>query len=73
LARLGTLGTGNHFMESCLDEADAVWVMLHSGSRGVGGCIGSYGLPLEGAPAEFAVDTVQSPTSDAAKVDFVER
>lgn len=33
---LGTLGTGNHFVEVCLDENDAVWFMLHSGSRGVG-------------------------------------
>src|SRR5262249_53085326 len=32
---LGTLGTGNHFIEVCLDEAQRVWVMLHSGSRGV--------------------------------------
>jgi tRNA-splicing ligase RtcB len=39
---LGTLGTGNHFIELCLDEADAVWVMLHSGSRGIGNAIGSY-------------------------------
>lgn len=39
---LGTLGTGNHFIELCLDEADQVWVMLHSGSRGVGNRIGSY-------------------------------
>jgi tRNA-splicing ligase RtcB len=39
---LGTLGTGNHFIEVCLDETDAVWVMLHSGSRGVGNRIGSY-------------------------------
>lgn len=38
---LGTLGTGNHFIELCLDEADRVWVMLHSGSRGVGNKIGS--------------------------------
>ena len=38
---LGTLGTGNHFIEVCLDEADGVWVMLHSGSRGVGNRIGS--------------------------------
>ena len=37
---LGTLGTGNHFIELCLDEADHVWVMLHSGSRGVGNAIG---------------------------------
>ncbi|MGR8953276.1 MAG: RtcB family protein, partial [Gammaproteobacteria bacterium] len=34
LAHLGTLGTGNHFIEICLDENDAVWIMLHSGSRG---------------------------------------
>ncbi len=39
---LGTLGTGNHFIELCLDEADRVWIMLHSGSRGVGNRIGSY-------------------------------
>ncbi|BFM13291.1 RtcB family protein [Simiduia litorea] len=39
---LGTLGTGNHFIEICLDEADAVWVMLHSGSRGVGNRIGTH-------------------------------
>lgn len=38
---LGTLGTGNHFIEVCLDEAERVWVMLHSGSRGVGNRIGS--------------------------------
>jgi len=39
---LGTLGTGNHFIEVCLDEAGGVWVMLHSGSRGPGNRIGSY-------------------------------
>ncbi len=39
---LGTLGTGNHFIELCLDEADRVWLMLHSGSRGIGNRIGSY-------------------------------
>jgi tRNA-splicing ligase RtcB len=39
---LGTLGGGNHFVEICLDEQDRVWVMLHSGSRGVGNKIGSY-------------------------------
>lgn len=37
---LGTLGTGNHFIEICLDEEQRVWVMLHSGSRGVGNAIG---------------------------------
>ena len=36
LAQCGTLGGGNHFIELCLDSADGVWVMLHSGSRGIG-------------------------------------
>ena len=40
--QLGTLGGGNHFIELCLDESDAVWVMLHSGSRGIGNRIGRY-------------------------------
>ena len=43
---LGTLGTGNHFIEICLDEADRVWFMLHSGSRGVGNKIGRYFIEL---------------------------
>jgi tRNA-splicing ligase RtcB len=43
---LGTLGTGNHFIEVCLDEADAVWFMLHSGSRGVGNAIGTHFIAL---------------------------
>ncbi len=43
---LGTLGTGNHFIEVCLDEADRVWFMLHSGSRGVGNRIGTYFIEL---------------------------
>ncbi len=40
--QLGTLGTGNHFIEICLDEDGNVWIMLHSGSRGVGNRIGTY-------------------------------
>jgi tRNA-splicing ligase RtcB len=40
--QLGTLGGGNHFIELCLDEQDRVWVMLHSGSRGIGNRIGQY-------------------------------
>ena len=43
---LGTLGTGNHFIEVCLDENEQVWFMLHSGSRGVGNRIGSYFIDL---------------------------
>ena len=43
---LGTLGTGNHFVEVCLDEADRVWLMLHSGSRGVGNRIARIFIEL---------------------------
>ena len=43
---LGTLGTGNHFIELCLDEAWQVWVMLHSGSRGIGNKIGTLYVEL---------------------------
>jgi len=46
LNHLGTLGTGNHFIEVCLDESEAVWFMLHSGSRGVGNRMGSYFIEL---------------------------
>ncbi|MFC7780458.1 RtcB family protein [Legionella taurinensis] len=43
---LGTLGGGNHFIEICLDDSHQVWLMLHSGSRGVGNCIGTYFIEL---------------------------
>jgi len=44
--QVGTLGGGNHFIEVCLDESQNVWVMLHSGSRGVGNIIGNYFIKL---------------------------
>lgn len=44
--QLGTLGGGNHFIEICLDERNRVWLMLHSGSRGVGNAIGTYFIEL---------------------------
>jgi tRNA-splicing ligase RtcB len=40
--QLGSLGSGNHFIELCIDENQDVWVMLHSGSRGIGNMIGTY-------------------------------
>jgi tRNA-splicing ligase RtcB (3'-phosphate/5'-hydroxy nucleic acid ligase) len=46
LNHLGTLGTGNHFVEVCLDEEQRVWFMLHSGSRGVGNAIGCHFIEL---------------------------
>ena len=42
IAQLGTLGGGNHFIELCIDEADQIWLMLHSGSRGIGNVLGRY-------------------------------
>jgi tRNA-splicing ligase RtcB len=62
--QLGTLGTGNHFIELCLDEAGAVWVMLHSGSRGAGNRIGSYFI--ERAKAEMRRWLINLPDQDLA-------
>ncbi len=61
---LGTLGTGNHFIEVCLDEAQHVWVMLHSGSRGVGGRIGSYFIAA--AKEEMKRFNIHMPDKDLA-------
>ena len=61
---LGTLGTGNHFIEVCLDEADRIWIMLHSGSRGVGNRIGSYFIRL--AKAEMERWFITLPDTDLA-------
>lgn len=46
VTQLGTLGGGNHFIEICVDESSAVWVMLHSGSRGIGNAIGQHFIQL---------------------------
>jgi tRNA-splicing ligase RtcB len=50
--QLGTLGGGNHFIEVCLDEKDAVWVMLHSGSRHIGKTIGEAAIHMAREVAE---------------------
>ena len=44
--QMGTLGSGNHFIELCLDEQQQLWIMLHSGSRGIGNAIGNYFIEL---------------------------
>ncbi len=44
--QMGSLGGGNHFIEVCLDESDQVWVMLHSGSRGIGNALADYFIQL---------------------------
>ncbi len=46
ICQMGTLGGGNHFIELCLDESQRLWVMLHSGSRGIGNALGNYFIEL---------------------------
>lgn len=62
--QLGTLGGGNHFIELCLDENQDVWIMLHSGSRGVGNAIGNYFIEL--AKKEMEKWFIQLPHHDLA-------
>jgi len=62
--QLGTLGGGNHFIEICLDEQQNVWVMLHSGSRGIGNVIGRYFI--ERARREMEKIDYQLPDRDLA-------
>ncbi len=64
MRQLGTLGSGNHFIELCADEDERVWVMLHSGSRGVGNRIGSYFI--ERAKEEMRRYFVALPDTDLA-------
>jgi tRNA-splicing ligase RtcB len=76
--QMGTLGGGNHFIEVCLDETNQVWVMLHSGSRGIGNAIASYFIAL--ARKDMERWMIQLPDRDLAYfpegsehfVDYVE-
>lgn len=65
---LGTLGTGNHFIEICLDEQDMVWIMLHSGSRGIGNRIGTYFIEL----AKKDMERIQANLPDKDLAYFTE-
>ncbi len=62
--QIGTLGGGNHFIEVCLDEAGRVWVMLHSGSRGIGNAIGTYFIEL--AKKDLEKNKIHVPDRDLA-------
>jgi tRNA-splicing ligase RtcB len=62
--QLGSLGGGNHFIEICLDEAQQVWVMLHSGSRGIGNVIGRHFI--ERARREMERTDTRLPDRDLA-------
>lgn len=64
--QLGTLGTGNHFIELCIDENQNVWVMLHSGSRGVGNKIGQYFIEAAKKEMERYHITPYLPDNDLA-------
>jgi tRNA-splicing ligase RtcB len=62
--QMGSLGGGNHFIELCLDESNQAWVMLHSGSRGIGNAIGTYFIALAKKDAEK--NQLQLPDRDLA-------
>lgn len=68
---LGTLGTGNHFVELCIDEEDYVWMMLHSGSRGIGNRIGTYFIEL--AKEEMLKHGIELPDLDLAYLSSNEK
>jgi tRNA-splicing ligase RtcB len=62
--QLGSLGGGNHFIELCLDESQRLWIMLHSGSRGIGNAIGRHFI--ERAKREMERREVRLPDQDLA-------
>ena len=62
--QMGTLGGGNHFIEVCLDESNRVWVMLHSGSRGIGNALATYFIGLARRDMERSI--IQLPDRDLA-------
>lgn len=66
ICQAGTLGGGNHFIEICLDEEQRVWVMLHSGSRGIGNVIGRYFIAA--AQKDMRRHQLQLPDADLAYV-----
>lgn len=66
MAQVGSLGSGNHFIEICTDENDDVWVMLHSGSRGIGNLIGSF--YIERAKRMMEAYYINLPDTDLAYI-----
>lgn len=62
--QMGTLGGGNHFIEICLDDENHVWLMLHSGSRGIGNAMGTYFIEL--AKRDMGVHVKSLPDKDLA-------
>lgn len=64
MSQLATLGGGNHFIEICLDQNNDVWIMLHSGSRGMGNAIGTYFIDL--AKKDMGIHLKNLPDRDLA-------
>lgn len=64
MSQLATLGGGNHFIEICLDQNNDVWIMLHSGSRGIGNAIGTYFIDL--AKKDMGIHLKSLPDKDLA-------
>jgi len=64
IAQLGSLGGGNHFIELCVDEAGNVWIMLHSGSRGIGNVMGRYFIAA--ARKQAGANNLRLPDKDLA-------
>lgn len=60
-SQFGTLGSGNHFFEVCLDEKDRVWLFLHSGSRGVGNVLATRHISKAGRLAKHVHDAPRDP------------
>ena len=67
VCQIGTLGGGNHFIELCVDEESRLWVMLHSGSRGIGNVMGRYFI--EAAKKAAMRNHVNLPDRDLAWFD----
>jgi tRNA-splicing ligase RtcB len=65
--QLGSLGSGNHFIEVCADETDAVWLFLHSGSRGVGNKIAQHHIGV--ARQMMAKKQIHLPDADLAYLE----
>ena len=64
--QLGSLGSGNHFVEVCLDERDHVWIVLHSGSRGIGNQLAT--THIEAAKGTMRRYFIELPDPDLAYV-----
>jgi RNA-splicing ligase RtcB len=61
LSQFGTLGAGNHFIEVCVDERERVWVVLHSGSRGIGNTLAMSHIKLAGSLIETMPERIEDP------------